>query len=344
MSTRLGRPGMLWAAAGIGGGVALYSLVQKAREMRLAGKVVLITGGTRGLGLQLAREFVGEGCHVGVCARGEQELRRAQEELQSCSSARVLASQVDVTRQHEVENWIRDASNYFGRVDVLVNNAGTIQVGPVENMELGDFQEAMDAIFYGTLYPTVEVLRQMRNRREGAIINVTSIGGKVAVPHLLPYCCAKFAATALSEGLHAELKQSGIHVMTVVPGLLRTGSYVNAEFRGKLEAELAWFANGEMSPLVAMKPEQAARQILRGLKRRQAEVVLTANAQLAARVHGAFPGLTAEALSLIARFLPGPGDGPKTTGRDIQRDAGSPLVAGLDSSRRETARKFHQPA
>jgi short-subunit dehydrogenase len=105
----------------------------------------------------------------------------------------------------------------------LVNNAGVIQMGPVEDQSLEDFEEALGTMFYGVLMPIWSVLPQMISRGEGRIVNITSIGGKLSVPHLLPYNCAKFAAVGLSEGLRAELGRSKISVTTIVPGLMRTG-------------------------------------------------------------------------------------------------------------------------
>ncbi len=110
----------------------------------------------------------------------------------------------------------------FGRVDIVVNNAGIIQVGPMSTTTVEDFATALDVMFWGALYPTLAVLPQMRARRSGHVVNITSIGGMVSVPHLLPYTCAKFAAVGLSEGLRTELGQEGIHVTTVVPGWRRS--------------------------------------------------------------------------------------------------------------------------
>lgn len=100
----------------------------------------------------------------------------------------------------------------------------------------------------------------MRARRRGRIVNITSIGGKVGMPHLLPYTCAKFATVGLSEGLRAELGREGIRVTTIVPGLMRTGSHLKAMFRGQHEQEFTWFSLGASLPLVSMGAERAARQ------------------------------------------------------------------------------------
>ena len=128
---------------------------------------------------------------------------------------------------------VAEAAELLGPIDVLVNNAGIITVGPFLEMDVEDFDQAMKVMFWGPLYTTLAVLPAMRARKQGSIVNITSIGGKVSVPHLLPYCCAKFAAVALSEGLRTELMPDGIRVTTIAPGLLRTGSHLNARFKGK---------------------------------------------------------------------------------------------------------------
>jgi len=121
-----------------------------------------------------------------------------------------------VTNQEQVCSVVDQVTQHFGRVDIVVNNAGIIQVGPMSTTTVEDFATALDVMFWGALYPTLAVLPQMRARRSGHIVNITSIGGMVSVPHLLPYTCAKFAAVGLSKGLRAELGQEGIHVTTVV--------------------------------------------------------------------------------------------------------------------------------
>lgn len=332
----------LWTAAGAG--LAAYALTRSLRERSLSGKIVAITGGSRGLGLQLAREFAAEGCSLVLCARGQAELRRARKDLEE-GGTQVLTVPCDVTDQRQVDHFIDKANDAFGQIDVLVNNAGTIQVGPVENMELHDFREAMDLIFYGTLQPTLTVLPQMLNRREGVIVNITSIGGKVPVPHLLPYCCAKFASVGFSEGLAAEVASKGVQVLTVAPGTMQTGSYVNAQFRGDVVKEAEWFSASETLPLLAMSMERAAREIVTAVKRGESELVMPASANLMARLHGAFPELSIAAAGWANRMLPGPSRSTeKVSGLEIQRRNISPKLRHISELARPQARRAHQPA
>lgn len=206
---------MLGVAAGVGAAVAASALLRRSPD-DLEGHVVLITGGSRGLGLSLAREFASRGCRIAICARDRGELANAADDLRA-RGAEVLTIESDVADQAAVDRMIDRALSHYGRIDILVNNAGEIQVGPVDSMTIADFERSMNIMFWGTVYPTMALLPHMKQRGSGRIVNITSIGGKVAVPHLLPYTCAKFAAVGFSEGLHAELAKSGVKVVTIAP-------------------------------------------------------------------------------------------------------------------------------
>ncbi|HUE80479.1 MAG TPA: SDR family NAD(P)-dependent oxidoreductase [Pyrinomonadaceae bacterium] len=294
------------AALAAGAALATRSVLRRIRKYDLKGKTVLITGGSRGLGLVLAREFAEQGARVAICARDREDLDRARVDLQS-RGAEVFTVPCDVTNGSEVEELIALVRDRFGRIDVLVNNAGVIQVGPLEVMTLKDYEEAMKTHFWGPLYTILGVLPEMQARRAGRIVNISSIGGKISVPHLVPYSASKFALVGLSEGLRAELAKDGIVVTTVCPGLMRTGSPRNANFKGQHKAEYAWFSISDALPLTSMKAERAARQIIDTCRRGDAEVVLSIQAQIAVLFHAIFPGLTADMLGVVNRLLPGPG-------------------------------------
>ncbi|HEX3185113.1 MAG TPA: SDR family oxidoreductase [Pyrinomonadaceae bacterium] len=289
------------------GGFALGRLLwRKMKEYDLRDKTVLVTGGSRGLGLVLAREFAANDARVAICARDEQELEQASDDLQS-RGADVLAVKCDVTNMTEVEAMMNRVRQRFGKVDVLVNNAGTIQVGPLEVMNREDFEKAMLAHFWGPLNTILAVLPEMRERGHGRIVNISSIGGKIAVPHLVPYSASKFALVGLSKGLYSELRKDGIVVTTVCPGLMRTGSPRNANFKGKHREEFAWFSISDSLPVTSIKAERAARQIVDACKQGRAELIITAPAKMAVKFDALFPELSAEMLALVNRFLPGPG-------------------------------------
>lgn len=314
-----------------------------APDIDLRGQVALITGGSRGLGLLLARRFAGEGCRIAICARDEGELASARDDL-TRRGAEVFASRCDVSSRDEIERFVAEVTRRFGRVDILVNNAGVIQVGPLASMTVADFEEAMNIMFWGALYPTLAVLPQMRARAAGRIVTITSIGGKISAPHLLPYSCAKFAAVGLSEGLRAELMRDGIAVTTVVPGLMRTGSNLRGFFKGRKEGEFTWFSLAATLPVISMDAERAADQIVTATARGQAEIILSTPASIAARVHGLAPGFTSDLAGIVNRFLPDP-DGGSTTraeGRAVDSRIGSRLFDALTAFGRAAARRFNQ--
>ena len=288
------------------GTYVLKSAFRRLLDYDLRNKTVLITGGSRGLGLVMAREFAREGARLVLCARDEQELDQARLDLES-SGAEVMVVPCDVRNQQEVNTMIAAVNNRFGAVDVLVNNAGVIQVGPLEVMTHEDFELAMQAHFWGPLNTIMAVLPSMRQRRSGRIVNITSIGGKVSVPHLVPYSASKFALVGLSKGLRAELMKDGIKVTTICPGLMRTGSPRNADFKGKHRFEYAWFSISDALPLLTVSAENAARQIVRACKSGQAELVISIPAKIAVLFDSLFPELMSQMLALGNQLLPEPG-------------------------------------
>lgn len=275
----------------------------RARALDLTDRVVLITGGSRGLGLLMAREFARQGARLSICARDERELENARRDLQA-RGAEVLTTRCDVAVREEVEEWVSRTHAELGRIDILVNNASIIQTAPLASMTVEDFEHAMRVNYFGTLYATYAALPHMRDGGDGRIVNITSIGGKLAVPHLLPYSAAKFAAVGFSEGIRAELARDGIAVTTIVPGLMRTGSPPNAFFKGKHAIEYTMFSLADATPLTATSGTRAARRIVRAARLGETEVTLTWQAKLARLAHGIAPGLVTDILALSNRLLP----------------------------------------
>ena len=325
-------------------GLAMRETRARDREADLRGEVALVTGGSRGLGLALSRELAGQGCRLAICARDETELEEARIDLER-AGAEVLALTCDVSDRSQVAATVEAVTNHYGRIDVLVNNAGIMVVGPVETLTDDDFERVIATNFWGTLNPTLAVLPGMRERGAGRIVNITSIGGKVAVPHMLPYTCAKFAAVGLSEGLRAELADTGISVTTIVPGLMRTGSHLHAEFGGEQEAEYRWFALGASAPYpIAIGAGRAARLIVRAIKRGQAECTYPLSAVVATRLNGLLPSATTNVLTLVDRLLPQPPRQPAGTrpGATIEADLDAPLLHAATVLGRAAAEEYHQ--
>jgi short-subunit dehydrogenase len=273
------------------------------RRSPLAGQAALVTGGSRGLGLLIAHELAARGCRVALLARDANELQRAVRSLRD-EGFEALPLVCDVADPKQVDRALGEMVEHFGAIDVLVNDAGIIQVAPLASLVRADFEQAMAINFWGTVNVTLAALRTMRPRGQGRIANITSIGGKVAVPHLLPYACAKFAAVGFSEGLRAELAGTGLKVTTVIPGLMRTGGEAHATFKGKRAFERAWFSVAAETPGLAMSARRAARRIVRAIERGQAEIVVGVPAKVLRLTKDLLPNPTLAALVAADRVLP----------------------------------------
>ena len=272
------------------------------RKADLRGEVAVIVGGSRGLGLMIARELAAAGCRLVIGARDVDQLRVAQRDLEA-RGAEVLIWQCDVGNRRDIDLLVAEAGERFGRIDILVNVAGLIQVGPAESMTIDNFHDAFAVNFWGPLHAMDAVIAQMQERRHGRIVNITSIGGELPVPHLLPYVAAKAAAVALSDGLGAELEKDGIRVTTVVPGLMRTGSFPHVYFKGNVDRELAWFRALATSPITAMSARRAARRIVDAMARGQSQLVLTVSARVGRVAVAVLPGFVRRLFALGNRLL-----------------------------------------
>jgi len=290
-------------------GVALLFLIWLiARLIRTARyplreKIVLITGGSRGLGLVLARHICARGGNVALIARDPQELARAKDDL-APRGGKVLTVECDLLDTGQVQSAVRHVIDRFGKIDILINNAGIIEVGPFQHMTAEDFERAMRLHFWAPLELISQIVPEMRIWGGGRIVNISSIGGKVAVPHMATYSASKFALTGLSDAVRAELARDNIHVTTVAPGMMRTGSHVNAKFRGKHDDEFAWFAASAGAPLISINADRAARKILAACRRGQPSLTLTFAARAAILGNALFPNLTGYVMKFANRLLP----------------------------------------
>jgi NAD(P)-dependent dehydrogenase (short-subunit alcohol dehydrogenase family) len=300
--TRNQRFGLIAAA---GAGVAIGRALLARPRYSFRDRSVVVTGGSRGLGLEMARVLAAEGASLTLMARDEGELARAREALQE-TGAQVLTVRCDVAQFPQVESALQQVADHHGRLDVLINCAGIIQVGPMEHMALDDYEAAMNVHFRGPLHTMLAALPYMRRQHGGRIVNIASIGGKVPVPHLAPYAASKFALVGLSSSLRAELADDDILVTTVSPGLMRTGSPINASMKGKHEAEFAWFAISDSLPGLSVASSRAARQIVEACRRGQAELIISLPARLAVAFYGLMPSTFVELASVANRLLPGP--------------------------------------
>jgi NAD(P)-dependent dehydrogenase (short-subunit alcohol dehydrogenase family) len=297
------------AAAGLGLAWGLKLFLRARRHITLEGRVVLITGASSGLGLLLAKLAARRGARLVLAARSGDELEAAAEELAALGSPDVLAVPTDVSDRTQCLALVRRALDRHGRIDVLVNNAGIILVGPIESMTADDFESAMEINFGGALNCTLEVLPSMRARRFGRIANVVSVGGKLAIPHLLPYTASKFALTGLTKGLRVELAKDNVLITGVYPDTVRTGGHTHAWIKGDVASEYTWFGLSDTLPGVSLSAEQVAHAIWRAVCDGQAEINLGLLSRVQAKADALFPNASAELVTLMARLLPR-SDGP----------------------------------
>jgi NAD(P)-dependent dehydrogenase (short-subunit alcohol dehydrogenase family) len=265
--------------------------------------LALVMGGSRGFGLLLARELGRRGHRLAICARDADALERAAADLSSAGYD-VTTETCDVTDHDQVDDLVRRVEEAQGPIEVMICVAGIIQVGPLEAQTREHFTSAINTMLWGPINTSLAVVPGMRERKRGRIGLITSVGGLVSVPHLLPYCSAKFGAVGFSRGLRAELAGSGVSVTTVAPGLMRTGSHLRAQFVGDHPAEFAWFSAGASLPLISIDAERAAAQVVSGILVGRAMVITTPLARIGWRIDALFPTLTSAVFGLASRLLP----------------------------------------
>lgn len=277
-------------------------------KYNLLGRSVVITGGSRGLGLALAEAFLAEGAKVTLLSRDEEELNRARHHLLayfgSSAESDILALPCDVTNENQLKECLGTIRQNFDRIDVFINNAGSVLVAPFETFGREDYEAQMKIHFYASVQATQALLPIFKEQKEGRIINISSIGGKFGVPHLSGYCASKFALAGFSQSVQAELKKFNIHVMTVYPGLMRTGSPAQAVFKGSHEKEFAWFSIFGLMPGLTISPGAAADRIIEAVKNNEYEVIISPFAKLAVFAHGVFRDFFADFNALFDRLLP----------------------------------------
>jgi len=265
-------------------------------------KVALVTGGSRGLGLEIARQICGRGGKVALIARDLDELARAKTDLDRFATE-VLTIQCDLLETAQIQSAVQQTLQRFGKIDILINNAGAIEIGPIEHMQLKDFDRAMRLHFWAPFILYLLVAPHMR-AKGGRIVNISSIGGRIAVPHMAAYSASKFALTGFSDGIRAELARDNIFVTTVTPGLMRTGSQIHAKFKGDHSAEYKWFDWSSKIPFASISVERAARKILSACQRGKPALVMPCSAYFIIAANALFPNLTARVMKIMNRSMP----------------------------------------
>ena len=327
------------AAGTLAGAALAYRALRQARRFRFSGSTVVITGGSRGLGLALARVFLRRGARVALLARDAETLERARQLL--AGQGTIFVRPCDIRDPDQVQQAVADVHQEFGEIDVLINNAGTLTVGPMDTMTPEDYEEALNIYFWAPFHVTNAVLPSMRQRKRGRIVNISSIGGKIAVPHLLPYCAGKFALSGWSEGLREEIARDNVYVTTVFPGLMRTGSPRNAEFKGKHRDEYTWFTLSDAMPGLSISADRAARQIVKACEYGRSELIVSLPAKIAIKAHALFPSVSSVALRLTNQILPD-AEGADTTSKKGSQSETVATRSFLTALDKRAARKNNQ--
>jgi short-subunit dehydrogenase len=266
-------------------------------------KIALITGGSRGLGLEIARQICARGGKVILLARGAEELSRAKTELDRFGTE-ILTIECDLLETAQMQSAVQQTLQRFGKIDILINNAGIIEVGPLAHMQFKDFDRAMRVHFWAPFILYWLIVPQMRTVGGGRILNISSIGGRIAVPHMAPYSASKFALTGFSDAVRAELARDNIYVTTVTPGMMRTGSEVHAQFKGDHSAEYKWFDLASKIPFASISVERAARKILNACEHGKPILVMPLAAYFIIAANAVFPNLMARLMKMANRGLP----------------------------------------
>ena len=309
-----------------------------------AAPVSAVFGGSRGLGFLISRELVSRGHRVVVLARDEDSLEAAATQLREVrEDAEVVTISCDVADRHQVGGAVGHVERELGPLEAVFAVAGVISAGPDKAMSVDDYVQAVEIMTMGPVHVALTALPHLRRRGHGHIGIITSVGGEVSPPHLLPYATAKFGAVGFSDGLVAALQGTGVTATTVVPGLMRTGSHVAAELVGQPEKEFAWFAPGASLPLISIDAERAARRIVDGVLAGRARVTLTPLAWLAVRARGLAPGTTARVAGLVDSALPGPGERRRARGLDVEARGVARLVRPLTVLGDKARARTNQP-
>jgi len=309
-------------------------------------------GASRGLGLLVSQELLRRGFSVHGCARDADDLRGAGRILAAAvPDGRFVTRVCDVRDPVAVSAVVDEVAASGEPLEVAIHVAGVIQVGHADKVTLGHYHEAVDTMLWGPVHLALASVPHMRDAGAGRIGIVSSVGGLVAVPRLLPYSVAKFGAVGLGEGLYAELAGTGVTVTTVTPGLMRTGGHTHARFVDDAVTDYAWFAPLASLPGLSISAERAARRIVSGVLSGSPTVELTPLTIIGRRLHGVAPATTIRAMGLVSRLLPGPSGrapdpmseaAPAVDGSTAKARLSSRLVDGLSVLGDRAARRTNE--
>jgi short-subunit dehydrogenase len=259
--------------------------------MELAGKVVVVTGASMGIGEAIAKSFGDQGANLIMLSRDANRVEAARGRVGH--GERTLAMACDVRHREDIDRAIGLTLHHFKRIDVWVNNAGHGLLDSVVQMDMAACREMFETNFFGAVAAMQAVIPVMRQQGGGMIINISSVAGHIPIPFHAAYSATKFAMNAIGKAAGVELKKDGIHVLTVCPGYVRTAFSENA-VQGN---ESKRVRPGSVKGITA---ERVARATLRGYLKGKREVVVPWTMQLPIRIYQHFPGLVEWAMGRMA--------------------------------------------
>ena len=259
---------------------------------RFRGRVALITGASAGIGAALARRFAAERADVVLAARRTGRLQALARDIEA-GGTRALAVACDVTRDEDVERMAARARETFGRIDVVIANAGFGVVGPMERLTLEDYRRQFETNVFGvlrTIYATLDDLARTR----GQLVLIGSVMGHISMPGASPYAMSKWAVRALAKALVHELRPRGIAVVHISPGAV-VSELRQVDNHGVLRSEV----DDPLPRWLRMPTERAARQIVDAVARRRSERVITQHGKLVVALEHHAPRLLSAAIRLL---------------------------------------------
>jgi short-subunit dehydrogenase len=264
----------------------------KSSQTEIAGKVVVITGASMGIGEAIAKSFADESARVVLLSRDAGRAEAARGRIGH--TERTLALACDVRHREDIDRVLSLTLHHFQRIDVWINNAGHGLLDAVDTVEMDALHETFDTNFFGTVVCMQAALAVMKQQGWGTIINISSVAGHIPLPFHAVYSATKFAMNAFGKAANIELKSSGIHVMTVCPGYVRTDFSANA-VRGR-EARTV-----RPSSVRGISAQRVARAVMRGYRKQKREIVVPWTMHPAIKVYQLFPGLVERTMVKMSR-------------------------------------------
>ncbi len=269
----------------------------KHSMQEIANKVVVITGASMGIGEAIAKTFVDHGACCVLLSRdsGRAEAARAR----IGNAGRTLALACDVHNREEIDRVISLTRHHFHRIDVWVNNAGHGVSDAVATMDMPAFRAMFETNFFGAVEAMRAVLPLMREQGSGTVINVSSVAGHVPLPYSAGYSATKFAMNAMGKAACVELAGTGVHVMTVCPGYVRTNFVANV-VRGR-DAATGDLKTVKPPNTRGISAERVARAVLRGYRKQKREVIVPWTMHPVVKLYQLFPSLVEKFMIRMAR-------------------------------------------